>query len=165
MAAHKAPPSLGFSRQEHWSGLPFPSPVRCYALLFHQNWSCHGIYSPHITKSKDQFSVMTLLDILPFATLITLFEKTFCISLLRHHTFLIFVLSCAQSLSCVWLFGTPWTIAHQALLSTGIFQVRILEWVAISYSGGLPDPGIECTSPRWRVGSLPLCHLGAWLLS
>ena len=27
MAAHQAPPSLGFSRQEHWSGLPFPSPM------------------------------------------------------------------------------------------------------------------------------------------
>ena len=27
MAAHQGPPSLGFSRQEHWSGLPFPSPV------------------------------------------------------------------------------------------------------------------------------------------
>ena len=26
-AAHKAPPALGFSRQEHWSGLPFPSPM------------------------------------------------------------------------------------------------------------------------------------------
>ena len=26
-AAHQAPPSLEFSRQEHWSGLPFPSPV------------------------------------------------------------------------------------------------------------------------------------------
>ena len=26
-AAHHAPPSLGFSRQEHWSGLPFPSPM------------------------------------------------------------------------------------------------------------------------------------------
>ena len=26
-AAHQAPPSLGFSRQEHWSGLPFPFPV------------------------------------------------------------------------------------------------------------------------------------------
>ena len=25
--AHQAPPSLGFSRQEHWSGLPFPSPM------------------------------------------------------------------------------------------------------------------------------------------
>ena len=28
MAAHQTPPSLGFSRQEHWSGLPFPSPMR-----------------------------------------------------------------------------------------------------------------------------------------
>ena len=26
-AAYQAPPSLGFSRQEYWSGLPFPSPV------------------------------------------------------------------------------------------------------------------------------------------
>jgi len=37
MAAHQAPPTLGFSRQEHWSGLPFPSPM-------HESekwkWSC-----------------------------------------------------------------------------------------------------------------------------
>ena len=26
-AAHQAPPSLGSSKQEHWSGLPFPSPM------------------------------------------------------------------------------------------------------------------------------------------
>ena len=26
-AAHQAASSLGFSRQEHWSGLPFPSPM------------------------------------------------------------------------------------------------------------------------------------------
>ena len=26
-AVHQAPPSLGFSRQEHWSVLPFPSPM------------------------------------------------------------------------------------------------------------------------------------------
>ena len=25
--AHQAPPSLGFSGQEHWSVLPFPSPM------------------------------------------------------------------------------------------------------------------------------------------
>ena len=34
---HQTPPSLGFSRQEHWSGLPFPSPM-------HESekwkWSC-----------------------------------------------------------------------------------------------------------------------------
>ena len=27
MVAHQAPLSLGFSRKEHWSGLPFPSPM------------------------------------------------------------------------------------------------------------------------------------------
>ena len=27
MAAHQATPSLGFSKQEHWSGLPFSSPM------------------------------------------------------------------------------------------------------------------------------------------
>ena len=27
MAAHQTPLSLGFSRQEHWNGLPFPSPM------------------------------------------------------------------------------------------------------------------------------------------
>ena len=26
-AAQQAPSSLGYSRQEHWSGLPFPSPM------------------------------------------------------------------------------------------------------------------------------------------
>ena len=29
----------------------------------------------------------------------------------------------------------------------GIFQARILEWVAISYSKGLPHPGLEGESP------------------
>ena len=28
---------------------------------------------------------------------------------------------------------SPWTVAHQAPLSTGILQARILEWVAISF--------------------------------
>ena len=27
-STHQAPPSLGFSRQEYWSGLPLPSPMR-----------------------------------------------------------------------------------------------------------------------------------------
>ena len=30
-AAHQAPPSTGVSRQEHWSGLPFPSP--CHVTI------------------------------------------------------------------------------------------------------------------------------------
>ena len=34
-------------------------------------------------------------------------------------------------LSCVQLFATPWTIAHQAPLSMEFSRQRILEWVAI----------------------------------
>ena len=32
-AAYQAPPSMGFSRQEYWSGLPLPSP-NCTTLVF-----------------------------------------------------------------------------------------------------------------------------------
>ena len=38
-AAHQAPPSLGFSRQENWSGLPFPSPMQ-------PKWSCSVVSDP-----------------------------------------------------------------------------------------------------------------------
>ena len=54
---------------------------------------------------------------------------------------------------------TPWTVgqtaAHQTPLSMEILQARILEWVAISYSRGLPDPGIKPRSPTFQVDSLP----------
>ena len=62
-AAHQAPPSTGFSRQEYWSGVPS---LRTY---YHKNDS-----------NRFQFSLV-------------------------------------QSLSCVRLFATPWTTAHQASLS------------------------------------------------
>ena len=32
MAAYQSPPSLGFSRQEQWNGLPFPSPKHACIL-------------------------------------------------------------------------------------------------------------------------------------
>ena len=32
-AAHQAPPSMGPSRQEHWSGVPLPSPIHVSTLL------------------------------------------------------------------------------------------------------------------------------------
>ena len=37
----------------------------------------------------------------------------------------------------------------------GISQARILEWVAILFSRGLPDPGIESGSPALQADSLP----------
>ena len=37
----------------------------------------------------------------------------------------------------------------------GILQARILEWIAISFSRDLPDPGIEPRSPAVEADSLP----------
>ena len=45
-----------------------------------------------------------------------------------------------QLLSRVLLFATPWTVAHQAPLSMGILQARILEWIAIPFSRGSSQP-------------------------
>ena len=40
-AAHQAALSLGFSRQDHWSGLPFPSPVNaCMLSRFSRDRLC-----------------------------------------------------------------------------------------------------------------------------
>ena len=55
---------------------------------------------------------------------------------------------------------TPWTVARQALLSMGMLQARILEWVAISPPGDIPDPGIESWSPALQADSLRLSHQG-----
>ena len=38
-SAYQAPPSMGFSRQEYWSGLPLPSPEYWAEL---SNWRCDG---------------------------------------------------------------------------------------------------------------------------
>ena len=35
-AAHQAPPSIGFSRQEYWSGVPLPSPSNTLATWYEE---------------------------------------------------------------------------------------------------------------------------------
>ena len=50
------------------------------------------------------------------------------------------------SLSRVQLCATPWSLPGSSI--HGIFQARILEWVAIFFlQGNLPDPGIKPMSP------------------
>ena len=44
-AAHQAPPSLGFSRQEHWGGVPSPSPWKMAA----QVKSCQDTWHLQVT--------------------------------------------------------------------------------------------------------------------
>ena len=72
MAADQAPPSLGFSRKDHWSGLPFPSPL-CESEKWSQSCpilsnpmdysppgsSIHGIFQARILEwGTIAFSIM-----------------------------------------------------------------------------------------------------------
>ena len=54
----------------------------------------------------------------------------------------------------------PWTGAHQAPLSMGILQARILERVAMPASRGSSQAGIKPKSPGLQVDSLPPEPLG-----
>ena len=53
---------------------------------------------------------------------------------------------CVVTLSCVQLFATPWTVAHQAPLSIEFFRQEYWSGFLFTTSGDLPDPGIKPTS-------------------
>ena len=90
--ARQATLSMGFSRQEYWSGLPFPSP--------------EDLPNPGIEPRSPALQADALSSEPP--------GKPFYFSRLQF--------SSVQSLSHVWLFATPWIAAHQASLSITISQ-------------------------------------------
>ena len=55
---------------------------------------------------------------------------------------------CAQLLSHVQLFVTPWTVACQASLSMGFSQQEYWSGLPFPPLGDLPDPGIQSRSPE-----------------
>ena len=71
MAAHQASPSLGFARQEHWSGLPFPSPMHesevaqsCPTLSDTMDCSLPGsfIHGRHIQIEEMKYKMVISID-------------------------------------------------------------------------------------------------------
>ena len=67
--------------------------------------------------------------------------------------------ACKAALLCTFdrlLFSptlcNPWTVAPRGSSVHGIFQARILEWVAIPSQGDLSNPGIEPDSPALAGG-------------
>ena len=71
--------------------------------------------------------------------------------------------------NCVWLFVTPWTVAHQASLSMGILQARTLEWVAMPFSRGSSQSSNQtrvscasCIAGRFFTTE-PLGKPGLWI--
>ena len=100
-AAHQAPLCLGFSRQEHWSGLPFPSPIM---------------------KVKSESEVAQLCPTL------------------------------RNPMDC----SLPGSSVH------GIFQARVLEWVAISFfkcKCRVPLILVKNILEKKLERNIPLCQL------
>ena len=59
-----------------------------------------------------------------------------------------------KSLSCVRLFATSWTAAHQAPPSVGFFRQEYWNGLPFPSPGDLPDPGIKPRSPALQADIL-----------
>ena len=71
-----------------------------------------------------------------------------------------------KSLSRVWLFATPWTVAYQALQSMGFSRQEYWSGLPFPSPGDLPNPGIEPWSPALQTDALPSEPLGiSWQIS
>ena len=60
-----------------------------------------------------------------------------------------------KSLSCVWLFVTPWTVAHQAPLPIGFSRQEYWSRLPFPFPGDLPNPETEPRCPALQSHSLP----------
>ena len=58
--------------------------------------------------------------------------------------------------SHIWLFVTPWTVAHQAPLFLEFSRKEYWSGLLFPSPGDLPDLGIKPMSPAWQANSLPL---------
>ena len=59
-----------------------------------------------------------------------------------------------KSLSCVWLFVTLWTVAHQALPSMGFSRKEYWSGLPFPSPGDLPNPEIKPGFPALQADAL-----------
>ena len=68
---------------------------------------------------------------------------------------------CAQLLSHIWLFVTPWTVAHQVSLSTGFSKQEYCNDMPFPTQGIFQDQGLNLCPLHlfhWQVGKLASNH-------
>ena len=177
MAAHQAPLSLGFSRQECWSGLPFPSQMHaCRLSRFSRVRFCATPWTAaHQAPLSMGFSRQEYWSGLPFPspniqpTILKMDTQQGhnCYSTGKELCSIFFNnlhgkriwkrlnICITESLCCTsettLLIVTPWTVPAR-LLCPWNFPGRILEWVAISFSRGSSQlrgqTGVSCIG-RW----------------
>ena len=136
-AAYQAALSVGFSRQEHWSGVPLPSPMLYAAAAAKSLQLCPTLCDP-IDGSPPGSPIP---GILQARTL-----EWVAISFSNAWKWRVKV----KSFSRVRLLATPWTAAHQAPPSMGFSRQE--------YWSGLTLPSPDALWPHYYLVSF-------WLLS
>ena len=133
-AAHQAPPSMGFSRQEYWSGVPLPS------LSLHSAakslWSCPTLCDPRDSSPPGS----PVPRILQARTLGCHFRLQF----MKVKSESEFARSCPtlrDPMDC----SLPGSSVH------GIFQARVPEWGAIAFSVTSPLRGDRKGQSHQRI--------------
>ena len=170
MGAHQAPPSLGFSWQEHWSGLPFPSPKRraqvskkphLFAGVLVRNWGTfpgqpclEGARWPQETPGPSAF--MLVLSLLFSGDSIhrepTLGQAGLLQALRRPCSSngpvkWVLLSSLPLNLNHVWLHWISVALCRIFLRCARALELWRSGLAAGQHAGSVPRPGIEPTSP------------------
>ena len=143
-AAHQAPQSLGFSRQERWSGLPFPSPIHesekwkwSRSVVSDSLWP-HGLQPTRLLCPWDFPGKSTGVG---------------CHCLLQKCLDWCIIYPAAKSLQSCPTLCDPIDGSPPGSPVPGILQARTLEWVAISF----------CNAWKWKVKVKSLSRV--WLVA
>ena len=151
----------------HVFPIPIPPPASfpipsLWIFPVHQPWALVSCIQPGLaicfTLDSILVSMLFSQNIPPLPSL-TESKSLFCTSvslflLIYTNGFKVFFIL-VKSLNSVQHFATPWTVAHQAPLSMGFFQAKVLEWVAIFSSRGSSWPRDRIWSPTFQADTLP----------
>ena len=142
MTAHQALPSLGFSRQEYRSGLPFPSPMHaCILSCLSRVRLCATPWTAaHKSPLCTEFSKQEYWSGVPFPP-----PTQACMLCCFSH---------------VRLCATLWTAAHQAPLSTGFSSKNTGVGCHFLLQGIFPTQGSNSGLPHCRQTLYCLSHQG-----
>ena len=158
---HQVPLSMGFSQQECWSGLPFPSPgdlpdpgVDPVSLmspaLAGGFFTTSATWEPHYRGVAETQTVHPMCSTTSSAT-----YQPHNLRKLLSHVFPSLGGVLCVSLSYVWLLAISWTVAHQAPLPMGFSRQEYWSGLPFPSPRDLPDPGIEPRFPALWADSLP----------
>ena len=133
--------------------------ISVYAFSFKQ-WNISRNDSINLSRSLRSHLIFLLIDLNPWRGLgwrkdITVWWTTWAgLAYSTQHTLQVWKGKVKVAQSCL----TIWDLMDCSPLGSsvhGILQARILEWVAIPFSGDLPNPGIEPRPLSLQADSLP----------